>query len=102
MWNWIVKMRRRSWVPRKKYARLGVTGGLAVIALAIIFIANWLLDRRGATRSEQELLAVAREAPGDPVTAIANASRGNRIVFLSDIHTSAATKALAAEAIEKI
>ena len=102
MWNWIKKVRRRSWVPRKKYARLGVTGAFAVIALAIIFITGWLLDRRGASRSEQALIAAARAADGDPVTAIANASRANRMVFLSDIHTSAATKALAADAIEKI
>jgi hypothetical protein len=95
-------MHRRPWAPRQTYGRLGVTSLFAGVALIVILIAGWLLDRRGANAGEERLAEVARTANNDPVTAIANASRANRIVFLSDIHASGATKRLAAAAIEKI
>ena len=103
MWNWVVKrVQRRSWVPRRKYSRLGVTGAFAMAALLIILVAGWLLDWRGSSEAEKRLLEVARAASDDPVTAIAEAARSNRFVFLSDIHASAATKRLAASAIRKM
>ena len=103
MLSLIHRLRRRGGrLPRRKYGRLGVTTVFAVIALAVIFIAGWLLDRRGTNEDEERVAELARNANTDPVTAIANAARANRIVFLSDIHPSGAAKRLAADAIEKI
>ena len=95
-------MRRRSWAPRHTYGRLGVTGLLAAAALVVILIAGWLVDRRASNADADALAELGRKADRDPVAAIANASRANRIVFLSDIHGSAETKRLAARAIERI
>ena len=95
-------LRRRSLMPRRKYGRLGVTGVFAAAALVIILIAGWLLDRRGSNAEEAAIAALARKADDDPVAAIVNAARSHRIVILSDIHASGATKRLAARAIEGI
>ena len=102
MLKFLKRLTRGRTLRRRKYGRLGVTTVFAAIALAVIFIAGWLLDRRGTNDDEDRVARVARDADTDVVTAIANAARANRIVFLSDIHASAATKRLAADAIEKI
>jgi hypothetical protein len=102
MWEFVRKVQRRSWNPRHKYGRLGVTGAFAAVALIVILIAGWLIDRRASTEEEAKLAELARDRDEAPVTAIANAARANRIVFLSDIHNSTATKRLAAQAIERI
>ena len=93
---------RRSMLPRRKYGRLGVTSMVAGAALVIMLIVGWLIEGRGNTDTEQAIADLARKASTDPAGAIANASRANRVVILSDIHESAATKRLAAQAIEKI
>ncbi len=93
---------RRSMLPHRKYGRLGVTSAFAGIAVVIMLIAGWLLEGRGNNDAQEAIAELARNADTDPVTAIANATRANRIVILSDIHESAATKRLAAQAIEKI
>lgn len=85
-----------------KFGRLGVTGTFAVVALLLILVAGWLVDRRVANASDRKLAALARESKEDPAELIARASRANRIVFLADIHNSAATKELAARAVQKI
>src|SRR5687767_5668339 len=102
MWKPFRLPTRRSLAPRREYSRLGVTSAFAGATLLIILVAGWLIDRRGTNESERALVDVAKAASDDPVTAIANASRANRIVMLSDIHVSAATKRLAVRAIEKI
>ncbi len=94
--------RRHSMLPRRKYGRLGVTSVFAAAALVIMLIAGWLIEGRGSNEAEDAIAKIAQDASDDPVTAIANASRANRIVMLSDIHASTATKRLAARAIEKI
>lgn len=95
-------MQRPSLRPRPKYGRLGVTRMAAAATLVILLIAGWLLDRRSTNSAETRVVELARNADTDPVELIASAARGNRIVMLSDIHTSAATKRLAARAIERI
>ena len=102
MWNPFNRIRRRGWLPRRKYGRLGVTTIFAAIALAVILITGWLLDLRGSNSEEERIAEIARNADDDPVASIANAVRGNRLVFLSDIHSSHATKRLAASAIKRI
>jgi hypothetical protein len=81
---------------------MGVTSVIASIALFVILIAAWLLEGRGNTDAEDAVVELARDADTAVVAAIANASRANRIVMLSDIHESAATKRLAARALERI
>ena len=102
MWNPIRFFSRRSLLPRRKYGRLGVTSVFAVGALVVMLIAGWLIERGGSNGNESAIGELARNADDDPVTAIANAARANRIVLLSDIHESAATKRLVARALEKI
>jgi hypothetical protein len=99
MWN---PFKRGRLMPRRKYSRLGVTSVFAGVALVVILIAGWLIDRRGTNASERALVEVAQAASDDPVTAIANAARANRLLMLSDVHVSSATKRLAVRAIEKI
>jgi hypothetical protein len=102
MFNQLRKLFRRSMLPRRKYTRLGVTSVIAAAAVLVMLIAGWLIDRRGTNEEETALARVARAASDDPVTAIAQAARANRVVMLSDIHASAATKRLATRAIEEI
>jgi hypothetical protein len=89
-------------LPRQKYGRMGVTSAFAGAALVVILIAGWLIESQASNDDEAALIELARAADTDPVSAIANAARANRITILSDIHESAATKQLAARAIEKI
>lgn len=102
MWNPLRMFSRRSMLPRRKYGRLGVTSMVAGAALVIMLIVGWLIEGRGNTEAQQAIADLARKADSDPAAAIASASRANRIVILSDIHESSATKRLAAQAIEKI
>lgn len=103
MWNPFERTPRTSWTPAaRKYRRLGVTGIFAVATLIIIFIAGWLLDRRGASEADQRIAEIARTAESSPEDHIVRAAQSSRIVMLSDIHNSAAVKQFAARAIERI
>jgi hypothetical protein len=102
MWNPLNSIRRRSMLPRRKYGRMGVTSVFAGVALLVMLIAGWLIEQQASNDDEAALVERARAADDDPVTAIVNAARANRITLLSDIHESAATKRLAARAIEQI
>jgi len=102
MWNLIRKIERRKWLPRQKYGRWGVTGVFAVLALALILAVGWVIDRKGASAADRRLAAAARAAGEEPADAIVRALRARRIVFLSDIANSTATKQLAARAIAKL
>lgn len=102
MWNPLSIFNRRSMLPRRKYGRLGVTSAFAGAALVVMLIVGWLLEGRGNTDVQEAIAELARNADDDPATVIANASRANRVVILSDIHESVATKRLAVNAIEKI
>jgi hypothetical protein len=102
MWNPLKSLGRGSMLPRQKYGRMGVTTVFAAAALLVILVAGWLIEGQASNEDETALAALARAADDDAVTAIANAARANRFTILSDIHESAATKRLAARAIEKI
>ena len=102
MWNPLRMFGRRSLLPRRKYSRLGVTGVFAGIALFVMLIVGWLLEGRGNTDTQEAIAQLARNADTAVVAAIASASRANRIVILSDIHESPATKRLAVRAIDRI
>lgn len=101
MWKVARRMERRNW-SGAKYGRLGVTGVFAVVALIVIFIAGWLVDRHAASASDRGLADLARASRTDPVDLIARGARANRMLFLSDIHNSAAVKHLAARAIARV
>lgn len=94
--------KRRGYMPRRKYGRLGVTGMFAAATLVVILIAGWLIDRRSSNSDESAIAELAEKASDDPVAAIVNAARAHRYVILSDIHASTATKQLAARAIEQV
>ena len=95
-------MQRRKLAPAPKYGRLGVTGVFAVVALVVIFIAGWLVDRRSATAADRRLADLARTADESPLSLVQRAARASRIVFLADIHNATSTKELAAQAIARI
>lgn len=97
MWNVARKMR-----DRPKLGRLGVTGTFAVVALILIFVAGWLVDRRGASAADRRLAELASSIKDQPVDVVTRGARASRILFLSDIHNSVATKQLAAKAVQKI
>lgn len=102
MWNPFKSLARSSLLPRPKYGRMGVTSAFAAVALVVMLIAGWLIEGKASNEAETAIAELAKNADGDPVAAIANAARANRIVILSDIHESAAAKRLAAQAIERI
>lgn len=102
MWKVVRRMERRTWVPSRKYGRLGITGAFAVAALVVILLIGWLVDQRAESAADTRIVELARSASGDPVDLIARAARANRLVFLSDIHSSSAVKQLASRAIEEI
>lgn len=87
---------------RPKIGRLGVTGTFAVVALVLIFVAGWLVDRRGTNAADRRLAELAASIKDRPVDIVVQAARASRIVFLSDIHNSNETKQLAAAAIPRI
>ena len=97
MWNVARKLGARP-----KVGRLGVTGTFAVISLVLIFIAGWLVDRRGASAADRRLAGLVRSIHEDPVDVVADGARASRILFLSDIHNSPETKQLAARAVQRI
>lgn len=101
MWK-TKRFAQRNWVSTRKYGRLGVTGAFALAALILIFIVGWILDQRGASEADQRLAELARSAELAPVELVTRAARANRIVFLSDIHNSAAAKQFAAQAITEV
>jgi hypothetical protein len=94
-------MERRAWIPSRKYGRLGVTGAFAVVAVAGILLVSWILDWRGASAADRGIAELAIGA-ADPLELVTAAARTNRIVFISDIHNSAAVKQFAARAIADI
>ena len=102
MWNPLKSLRRRSLRPRRSYGRRGVTSAFAAGALVVILIAGWLIEKQAGNDEEAALVELARNADTAVVAAVANSARANRFTLLSDIHESAATKRLAARAIEKI
>jgi len=102
MWNVVRRMDRRTWIPSRKYGRLGVTGAVAVLAVAAILLVSWILDWRGASAADRGIAELAKSAIGDPVDLVTEAARTNRIVFISDIHSSTAVKQFAARAIGQI
>jgi hypothetical protein len=102
MWNFLKALRPRTKLGKKKYGRLSMTGGFAVAALLVILVAGWLVDRRGASEPDRRLAELARTAEADPLDALVQAARANRILFLSDIHNSTPAKQLAAAAIKRI
>jgi hypothetical protein len=102
MWKVVRRMERRTWIPSRKYGRLGVTGALAVVAVGLILLVSWILDWRGASAADRGIAELARAATGVPVDLVTAAARTNRIVFISDIHNSTAVKQFAARAIAQI
>jgi hypothetical protein len=74
----------------------------AVALLFLILIAGWLLDRRGASEADKRIAQMAQSAEESPEDHIVRAAQSSRIVFLSDIHNSAAVKQFAATAIQRI
>ncbi|HEX6559793.1 MAG TPA: hypothetical protein VF021_10035, partial [Longimicrobiales bacterium] len=101
MWKIARRMERRDW-PGRKYGRLNVTGAFAIVALVVILIAGWFVDRHAATAADRRLADLARSSKLDPVELVARAARANRMVFLSDIHNSSAVKQLAARSIARV
>src|SRR5687767_11951004 len=102
MWNPLRQSQKRTWTTRPKLGRLGVTGLFAVAALVIIFVAGWILDRRGASEADRRLAELAASAGEPPLDLVERAARSNRIVLVSDIHNSAAVKTFVAQAIARI
>jgi hypothetical protein len=102
MWNPLRRSQKRTLTTRPKLGRLGVTGLFAVAALFVIFVAGWILDRRGASEADQRLAKLAQAAKEPPLDLIERAARSNRIVMISDIHNSAAVKQFVAQAIARV
>ena len=88
--------------PRIDYGRLGATGVISVLVLAVMFVIGGLLDVRGESGAVREFVDWAARAKQKPVDALVNAARAHRFVFLADIYTSNETKRLGSAAIAAI
>jgi len=89
-------------LPTGRFGRLGVTGAFGVAALLLILVIGAVLDLSASRAGQGRLAEYIETAMVDPVEAIVSAARTHRIIFLADVHGSAATKRLAAEAIEAV
>ena len=95
-------MQRRGWGPSPKAGRYGITSAAAGIIVLITLIGAWIIDQRGASAADKKLAELAVAAKTDPADLVARAGRSNRIVFLSDMHTSTSTKQFAARVITRM
>ena len=102
MWDVLNRFQRGFSLPGVRHGRLGVTGVVSVVALVLIFVAGAILDMRADRAGEGRFAEAVEREKVEPVRAIVDAGRAHRIVFLSDIHASADTKRLAANAIEAL
>lgn len=100
--SWEQRRARRRYMPRAQNPGSGRTAKIAVLALVVILAAAALLELRGRTGSDAELIELARNAALPPLDLIEEAARTRRLLFLSDIPTAVAPKRLAQEAIERI
>jgi hypothetical protein len=79
-----------------------VTGAFSVIALVLILLIGAILDLRRDSAAEHRLAEYLEQNRGDAVQAVVEATRSRRIVFLSDLPASAATKLFAAQVIDSL
>jgi hypothetical protein len=96
------RAQRRVYPTRIRYSKLGVTGLFSVVMLVLIFAAGALLDLRGDRAEVKQFGEYANANKQNAVESIVAAARAHRFVFLADIHSSAETKRLAAQAIKAI
>jgi hypothetical protein len=85
--------------PRIDYSRLGATGVISVLVLAVMFVIGGILDARGESGAVRDFVEWAANAKRKPVDELVDGSRAHRFVFLSDIYTSTETKRLASAAV---
>src|SRR5688572_18074127 len=96
------RAQRRVYPTRIRYSKLGVTGLFSVVMLVLIFAAGALLDLRGDRAEVKEFGEYANANKQNAIESIVAAARAHRFVFLADIHSSAETKRLAAQAIKAV
>ena len=105
MWNpvenWRQRRARRRYMPQARTDRTGRTAKVAIALLALILLASALLELRGESGSAA-LQSYVTEHGMPPLDLIERAGRGRRLVFLADVGGAAATKRLAADAIERL
>lgn len=99
---WEQRRARRRYMPRAQPARSGRTAKAAAIALVVIIAAAALLELRGGSGAEAELVEMATDAGREPLDLIEEGARTRRLIFLSDIPAAAAPKRLAEQAIARI
>lgn len=73
-----------------------------MVALILILLISGILDLRRDSAGEQRFAEYLERNRMNAAQAVTEASRSRRIVFLSDIHTSPATKLFAAEVIDSL
>jgi hypothetical protein len=99
--SWRQRQARRRYMPRARTTKTGTIAKFSIVALILIIAAAALLElRRGGT--EAELVEHARENRLDALDLVEVAGRSRRLLFLADIHSAAAPKRFAAQAIERL
>lgn len=96
------RAQRRVALGNPKFGRLGVTGVFSVVALVLILLIGAILDLRRDSAAERRLAEYVEQNRMNAVQAVVDASRSRKIVFVADIHKSAATKLFAAEVIDSL
>jgi hypothetical protein len=102
MFGHAIRRAERIERPRIDYSRLGATGVISVVVLAVMFAIGGILDARGESGAVRDFVEWAAKAKHKPVDALVNGARAHRFVFLSDIYTSTETKRLASAAVAAI
>src|SRR5688572_7031005 len=102
MWKFIHRARGRIRPARIRYSKLGVTGGLSLVALIIIFVAGALLDLRGDDAAVRRFGEFVRANQKNPVDAVVEAAGAHRFVFLADIYNAEEPKKWAGDVIQAL
>jgi hypothetical protein len=100
--SWRQRQARRKYMPRARTTKSGTVAKFSILALVAIVAAAALLEMRRGGGPEAELAEYARDNRLDPLDLVDVAARSRRLLFIADIHSAAAPKRFAAQAIERI
>lgn len=96
-----LRLARRRYMPRTRVARTGTIGKVSLVALGVIVAISAVLELRGS-READALADFLRQRGVAPLELVERAALRRRLVFISDIPGSVATKQFFADALERV
>lgn len=96
-----LRLARRRYMPRTRVVKAGTIARVSLGALVLIGALLWVLELHG-TRDAATLTRYVRAAGVPPLELVERAALRRRLVFISDVPGSLATKQFFADALERI